>query len=554
MKERILAMENQDQNPLQKSYKEIYERDKRYSILDGMFSHVMLTVFGGAYLTGFGLALGMEQYQIGLLVALPALANLVQLLGPLYIRRVGGEKQACLLGTGMFRLNWLIIALLPLLFYLGASQSAIITIFLVLLALSGVFAALSNVSWMGWISSLIKRAERGRFFGRRNMYTGISAMVSGLLAGLIIDNWRAFFPELEIWGFSLAFLLALGCGVVSWLFLRKISSGIAEGGSLGKPVELGFLESLKLPLQDQNFRYLVTFSMAWAFAVGLSAPFFSVYMIVDLSIPFTVISLLALVSGATNIIGMKYWGQFVDRIGSKSLLYYTSLGAAGLPLIWIMAGPQNYNILWGVNFFAGLIWSGLGLATSLLLMQLAREEYKVAYYGLFAAATGMAAAVAPVVGGVLAGLTSEMALQLNFLYFEGLHFIFILTSVLRVLSLSLLIRVELEEQLSIQELVTRGMGDFYPLQRVRHLTVMGVQSVENLNLTVSRGLLYWESQLEDFLIKSRRIWENTGNRAEELDNRLEDMVSRTEEKESWLLEKIAAFFQWLDQLGENDEQ
>jgi len=253
MKERILAMENQDQNPLQKSYKEIYERDKRYSILDGMFSHVMLTVFGGAYLTGFGLALGMEQYQIGLLVALPALANLVQLLGPLYIRRVGGEKQACLLGTGMFRLNWLIIALLPLLFYLGASQSAIITIFLVLLALSGVFAALSNVSWMGWISSLIKRAERGRFFGRRNMYTGISAMVSGLLAGLIIDNWRAFFPELEIWGFSLAFLLALGCGVVSWLFLRKISSGIAEGGSLGKPVELDFLGKFKAAPSGSKF-------------------------------------------------------------------------------------------------------------------------------------------------------------------------------------------------------------------------------------------------------------------------------------------------------------
>ncbi len=550
-------MDNQEQNPIEKAYKdayeEAYERDKKYSILDGMFSNVMITVFGGAYLTGFGLALGMEEYHIGLLVALPALANLIQLFGPLYINRMGGEKQACLLGTGLFRLNWLIIAILPVLFYLGLSQSAVIIIFLVLLAFSGVFAALSNVSWMGWISSLIKTTERGRFFGRRNMYAGITAMISGLLAGLIIDSWEALFPEQEIWGFSLAFLMAFGCGVVSWLFLRKISSGIEEKGSLGKPVELGFLESLRLPLQDQNFRYLVIFSMAWAFAVGLSAPFFSVYMIVDLTIPFTVISLLALVSGITNIIGMKYWGQFVDRIGSKSLLYYTSLGAAALPLIWIMAGPQNYSILWGVNFFSGLIWSGIGLATSLLLMQLAREEYKVAYYGLFAAATGLAAAVAPIVGGILAGVVSEAALQLNFLYLEGLHFIFILTSLLRVFSLSLLIRVELEEQLSLQELLTRGMGDFYPLQRVRHLTVMGVQSVENLNLTVSRGLLFWESQLEDVLIKSRRIWENTESRAEEIDNKLEDIVSRTEEKESWLLEKIAAIFSWLDQLGEDDD-
>ncbi len=547
-------MDNQEQNPLQKAYREAYEKDKKYSIIDGMFSNVMVTIFGGAYLTGFGLALGMEEYQIGLLVALPALANLVQLLGPQYINSLGGEKQACLVGTGLFRLNWLIIALLPVLLYLGVSQSVVIAIFLILLSLAGIFAAFSNVSWMGWISSLIKKSERGRFFGQRNMYAGITAMISGLMAGFIIDSWETLFPGQEIWGFSLAFLLAFCCGVVSWLFLRRISAGVEEESSLEKPVELNFWESLRLPLQDKNFRYLVIFSMAWAFAVGLSAPFFSVYMIVDLSIPFTVISLLTLVSGITNIIGMKYWGQFVDRIGSKSLLYYTSLGAVALPVIWIMAGPQNYSILWGVNFFSGLIWSGIGLATSLLLMQLAREEYKVAYYGLFAAATGLAAAVAPIVGGVLAGLVSEIALQINFLYLEGLHFIFILTSLLRVFSLSLLIRVELEEQLSLQELLTRGMGDFYPLQWVRHLTVMGVQSIENINLTVSRGLLYWESQLEEFLLKSRRIWTSTESKAEEFDSKIEEIVNRTEEKESWLIEKIVALYNWLEELGENDER
>ena len=525
------------------------KRDISYSIKDGLFSNVMTTIFAGVYLTGFALELGISKYLIGLLASLPAIANLAQIFGPLFINKVGSEKQACLISAGLYRVFWLLIAAIPLYLYFGLSRELVILIFFFLLLLASLAAAFSNVSWMGWISLIIPPNSRGKFFGRRNMYAGFSAMAAGLLAGFWIDFWQSRFPDLPLTGYSILFIITLLSGIISWILLAKISSGVETE----KADSSTLIENLKIPLQDKNFRLLIIFSMAWAFAVGLASPFFSVYMINTLELPFTLISLFGLAAAATNIIGMKYWGQFVDRIGSKSLLYFSSLGAGLLPIIWIFTSVDNYNLLWVINLLTGIFWSGIGLATSLLLMQLAKERYRIAYYGLFAAGTGLAAAIAPIIGGLIAGLTDDLRLTVNFIELEGLHFLFLLAVFLRVLSLGLLAQVEIERQMTIQEILDRSRAVFHPFRSVQQVAGLGFQSLENVNLTVSRGLFQWESQLDIVFRKGRYIWYRAGKKAHKFEKQLELFIDKAEETQGILVNNIFRLIDWLNRVGEEEE-
>ncbi|MGM0421127.1 MAG: MFS transporter [Bacillota bacterium] len=527
------------------------KKDMDYSIKDGLFTNVMTTVFAGAYLTGFALELGLQAYLIGLLAALPALANLAQIFGPTYINKVGGEKKACLLSAGMYRILWLLIAAIPFYLNFGLKIEKAIIIFLILLFLASLTAAFSNVSWMGWISMIVPPETRGGFFGKRNMYAGFSAMLAGFGAGIWIDTWKTLGLGEPLWGYSILFLFALGSGLISWILMAKTSSG-REAQS--EPAENStLLENLKVPLQDHNFKLLVTFSMAWAFAVGVASPFFSVYMINTLNLKFTMISVFGVVAAVTNIIGMKYWGHFVDRIGSKSLLYFSSLGAGLLPLVWTFTSATNYNLLWVINILTGVFWSGIGLATSLLLMQLAREKYRIAYYGLFAAGTGLAAAVAPVVGGVIAGLTVELSWSVGFIKMEGFHTLFGLAVVLRILSLGLLRRVEVDREITIQQILQRSRAVFHPFRSVQHMTVLGYQSLENVNMSVSRGLFQWEAQLDIIIRRGRYVWYRVGKRAGRMDEKIERMVGRAEENQGYLVLKIFQVIDWLNRLGEEEE-
>ncbi|MGM0415163.1 MAG: MFS transporter, partial [Bacillota bacterium] len=531
------------------NHETLIKRDMSYSIKDGLFSNVMTTIFTGVYLTGFALELGVSQYLIGLLASLPAIANLGQIFGPVFINRVGGEKKACLISAGLYRLFWLLIAAIPLYLYFDLKREFVIAIFFFLLLLASLAAAFSNVSWMGWISLIIPANLRGNFFGRRNMYAGFSAMAAGLLAGFWIDFWHSSYPGLPLTGYSILFIITLFSGIISWFLMVKISAGVETEEA--DPSTL--FENLKIPLQDKNFRLLIIFSMAWAFAVGLASPFFSVYMINTLELPFTLISLFGLAAAATNIIGMKYWGQFVDRIGSKSLLYFSSMGAGLLPIIWIFTSADSYNLLWVINLLTGVFWSGIGLATSLLLMQLARERYRIAYYGLFAAGTGLAAAIAPIIGGVIAGLTADLSLTVNFIELEGLHFLFILAVILRVFSLGLLARVEIERQMTIQEILDRSRAVFHPFRSVQQVAGLGFQSLENVNLTVSKGLFQWESQLDIVFRKGRYIWYRAGKKANRFERQLESIIDKAEETQGTLINKIFKLIDWLNRVGEEEE-
>ena len=66
--------------------------DFRNSFYDGMFANMFATLTGGVFLTGFALYLGMNEFMIGLLAAIPFVVTIFQLPASYIIRKKGTRK------------------------------------------------------------------------------------------------------------------------------------------------------------------------------------------------------------------------------------------------------------------------------------------------------------------------------------------------------------------------------------------------------------------------------------------------------------------------------
>jgi hypothetical protein len=102
----------------------------------------MATLTSGAFLAAFALQLGAPNLMIGLLAAIPPIAQLIQIPGILLVERIRKRRAIAIITASLSRVFLLLIAAIPLLFNLGKGL-----FFLILaLVLSSVFAAVTACS------------------------------------------------------------------------------------------------------------------------------------------------------------------------------------------------------------------------------------------------------------------------------------------------------------------------------------------------------------------------------------------------------------------------
>ncbi|MBN2254641.1 MAG: hypothetical protein JW736_02955 [Deltaproteobacteria bacterium] len=150
---------------------------------------------------------------------------------------------------------------------------------MVLIFLSYIFASVSYVSWLSWITDLVPEGIRGRFFGTRNMLNGVAGIFFLIIFGEILDvlHDRAWGP-LNI-GFGITFTFAVIFGLVSLVFVNRISEPEELDGAGGQPLAN---RHVLQPFHEVNFRKFVTFAFFWNFSVYFASPFFTLYLLRDL--------------------------------------------------------------------------------------------------------------------------------------------------------------------------------------------------------------------------------------------------------------------------------
>ncbi len=460
------------------------KNDLNLSVIEGGFATAMGTLIGGAFLIGFALQLGADNLTTGILVSLPLLANLTQVIGSYIINQVGDTKKVCILSVILHRIAWLLIIIAPVFLLQVNMLDLRIWVFVMLLGVASVFASISSISWNSWMADLVPRGLRGRFFAYRNMISQIAGMIIAVLAGWFIDYWLKFSPDsiFQSYGFIILFSIAILFGIISIILLKKISR--SDRKIERKP---NFFKKLKLPFKDSNFSRFILFTSCWGFVVGIVGPFFNVHMIKTLDIPFVMITFFAVISGIMGIIGLSFWGKFIDRFGAKTLLLFCSFGASLVPFFWIFTYPGNYSIIWFAEIISGFFWSGVGLASGTLMMNLAPGEENTVYFAVFSAVAGISGALAPIFGGFL----SELFLKVNLLGLSGIKLLFLTSTLLRFSSISLIRTFEVKDSESIEDIFEKfnSWQRMIPIYNFNRFSIFNHNYRSNIVFSMSRGIL-----------------------------------------------------------------
>jgi MFS family permease len=383
----------------------------RNVIKDGLTSQAMGTLTGGVFLVAFALKLGASNMVIGLLAAIPFLAQLIQIPSIYLIEKYRSRRAICVYSSALSRMFWLLIAAIPFLFPIETGLMVLITALILQSAVGGI----GGCCWNSWMRDLVPSDRLGSFFSKRMSFAALLGSFLSLAAAFYIDKWENLFPEHKLYSYSVLFFLGFLAGMLGIYFLSATPEPCME--SIKKKQK--FTGMLLTPFKDINFRNLIMALGPWSFAVNLATPFFTVYMLKSLQLNMSLIIALTVLSQITNLAFLSIWGRFSDRFSNKSVLTICGTMFMLCVLAWTFTGEPGKNIftmplmplLITIHIFTGISTAGVSLTSGNIGFKLAPKGQATAYLASVSLVNSLSSGIAPILGGFFADFFTERQLS-----------------------------------------------------------------------------------------------------------------------------------------------
>ncbi|MFX1327856.1 MAG: MFS transporter [Promethearchaeota archaeon] len=257
----------------------------------------MVNLATGPVLISFALRYGANLYILGILGAIPTLCNFLQIPTIFLIEKLRNRRLISVFSLIFYGICIFAIGLIPFLFMYELGL-----IFLIIfLTLQSIFASIGHTAWNFWMHDLVPQEILDKFFSRRILLSTIMGLITSLLAGIFIDIWKTTFINVEDLGYSILYFLGFTFGMISIYYISKIS----EPRMMIIEVKPKFLQMISEPYKDKNYRNLLIFLFLWYFTIGLTIPFFTVYMLQKLQLSLTLTTCFIVMSQIVNLTFLK---------------------------------------------------------------------------------------------------------------------------------------------------------------------------------------------------------------------------------------------------------
>ena len=398
---------------------ELREPSRRYGLRDGACQAVTQGS-GEQYLSAFALLLGASPFQLSVLSALPQLiGTCAQLASVKLLRWFPDRKTLIRVGTAGQALAWLPILMLPLLF---PSSGPWLLIFGTALYFG--CNHFTTPTWNSFIADHLDEHERGAHFARRAAIMASLSFAALCAAGWLLSLWQ---DQTWSWlGFAVIFTVASAARWASALALSSVDDVHGTPHPDPSPSFRRFLAGTSL-----SFRRFLVFSGAMHAAVLIAGPFFVLYMLRDLHLPYWSYGMWLAAGILGQLITLKAWGRFGDRFGNKALLTVTGFMVPFLPMLYL--GGTHLVFLLFVNFFGGVTWGGLALGLQNYVFDAVKPEDRAKAVATYSTINAVGWCIGAFAGSwLVATLPSRITLgQLSLELASNLPLVFFVSGVLR---------------------------------------------------------------------------------------------------------------------------
>lgn len=326
--------------------------------------------------------------DVALLNSLPALMTiLATIVGANWLSRVHSKLRFCVTSTVVARIFYALLALTPLVIPKDLMAGTAV----VLIALMNLPGGLSNLSWQALIGELIPSARRAHFFGLRNRWMTIVALLSTLIPGIVIQ----LFPATSAIPYMGFFWLSFFMSAAEVYYLARHIEHREVSVTSPQPTPLGmrtFIRHLKHPTYRRFLVAAVVFNLGWQMAW----PLYSLYQIRDAGATAAWISAFNVANQFTQILTFERWGRWSERHGTALMLAIGGAGLAINPALTVISTNLPYLVL--VNFLVGAFVAGYTMLQFNYLLEVVPATERTSYIAHFNISIGIVGFVAPQIG------------------------------------------------------------------------------------------------------------------------------------------------------------
>ena len=422
----------------------------RCSNVEAVFATIHLVLTQGIFLTNYVLDLGGSNMVCGIIEALPYTVQFTYFLSPLLVRRMRARKPVVIFFAIAHRASWLFLILLLFTHWSPGTRQVLLVL---VLLLANVCAVIAGNAWYSWMADLVPPAIRGSYYGRRNTYLGVTAMITLFLGTQLLTTFRDI--ELGRIGYTLCYGIAIASAAyAAWMLSRQYEPPVRQIEVLS-PTKV-FATLRQTPL----LRDFIIFFTIWQLGMGVGAAYFGVHMIKVLGLSPAEMGYLGLAGSGAALVGSRLWGRAMDRVGDRAVLIASGVIIFAHIWVWMLSTKAFLLPLWIATMAGGFAWAGFNLAVFAWPQRMASPESRQYTYGMLGMISGPAFVVGSLSGGVITTvLPQDLGAILGFPV-TNFHVVFVLSALLRGIALVLIAKLSLRYDRGLRS-VPRCLSDTF---------------------------------------------------------------------------------------------
>lgn len=377
-----------------------YSRGRTLFIAEGCCANGIVTLTTGAFLSGYADFLGADDSLNGIIGSIPVLLCTLQMFSSVVMENLRQRKFLIACFALIHRLLLSFLFFIPL-FVDGDGErlAAVVALY----AAAHFFGAFIGTGTGSWLLSLVPETIRGRYLGRKDAFAFAFTTALSLAAGRLLDWMRSGHRELT--GYLLIGLLALSIAFTDFWCLSSIREPAQETRKIR--LRAAVLE----PLADRSYRRIIGLYMFWNLALQVAGPFFSVYMVTGLSLDYTYITFLGLISSSVRVAAACFWGRLADATSWLHAARGSMLLLGLVHASWLFMTPHTCLVLQPIlQALSGVAWGGISIAVFSLQYQYAPADKRVTYVSANSSYAGLCGFLATLLGAALLRILPDVTI------------------------------------------------------------------------------------------------------------------------------------------------
>lgn len=365
------------------------EKALKTSLKEGAFNSFSVSL-GDTYITPFALALKANTVHIGLISSLIGLLSPIAQFYSNKLMKHHSRKNIAITFGMIQAFLWIPIALIAYANIQSWSTNNIIYLLIALYTGIAITSGFVYTAWFSWLGDLVPEKTRGKYFGKRTMYNGITGVLAIILGAFILDLFKT--RGLVLVGFFIIFSVTSIIKLASLIYLKE------QYAPAFKQKNNDFFSLWAFIKNFDNFGKFAVYYALFHVALMIASPFYSVYMLQELQFSYITFMAVALSGTVFHLVSAPLIGKWADRYGNKKIFVLGAILLSANPFLWMVL-TNPWHLIFIAQLLVGIANACLAIAVTDFVLDSTSQRHR----GICISYTNILTGVGIFIGALLGG-------------------------------------------------------------------------------------------------------------------------------------------------------